>query len=274
MKPNKPPAPIGLAVCFFLATVVTNGNAESETKPEIDTRMEKLEKLGKLPASQFSKIIDHSTSPNKRLAVAVGSKDGSKPVWHKTNHQGRADVSEFSFVLEGDGSSANYLINVQDDRVVGVLDGDYFGTRNKYNHASYTALWSPASRWFVEQQQWKWSTGPCTVHRMNAKGLPAGRIGLDSMAEKYVDEQLRKLSPELTAQERKGYAIRMNVSGITNDGEFTVEIEAEAPKKLEEKYVFLELSITAKVEESNNGALSIRVARVSIPTAKPEQNDR
>ena len=109
---------------------------------------------------------------------------------------------------------------------------------------------------------------------MNAKGLPAGRIGLDSMAEKYVDEQLRKLSPELTAQERKGYAIRMNVSGITNDGEFTVGIEAEAPKKLEEKYVFLELSITAKVEESNNGALSIRVARVSIPTAKPEQNDR
>ena len=130
MKPNKPPAPIGLAVCFFLATVVTNGNAESETKPEIDTRMEKLEKLGKLPASQFSKIIDHSTSPNKRLAVAVGSKDGSKPVWHKTNHQGRVDVSEFSFVLEGDGSSANYLINVQDARVVRVLDGDYLGTRN------------------------------------------------------------------------------------------------------------------------------------------------
>jgi hypothetical protein len=40
---------------------------------------------------------------------------------------------------------------------------------------------------------------------------------------------------------------------------------AAMPKLLDEKYVTLELSIAAKIEESDTGALSIRLKKVSIP---------
>jgi hypothetical protein len=268
MKPNKPIAAAGLAAFFFLAGVVGPSTAQPETKLENAARMERLREL---PASQFTKVIVDSVSPNKRLAVAVGAKDGTQPAWQKLSHEG-----ESSFILDGPvDDAANYLIKVQDDRVVAILDGNYFGTFNNYNHASYVVIWSPDSRWLVEQQDWKWHSWPCTAHRINADGIPAGRIGLKPMAEKCVDEQLRKLSPKLSAEEREGYAIKMKVSEITNDGEFTAEISAEIPKSIEEKYVTLELSIAAKIEESVTGALSILLKKVSIPiTNKPTQNER
>jgi hypothetical protein len=160
--------------------MVAQSGAESEERP----KQASVAELEKIPASNFTKVIDHSASPNKRLAVAVGSKDGIKPDWQNSDHPGRTSVVEISFLLVGDDSSANYLINVLDDRVVGVLDGSHLGTLNSYNHNSHAASWSPDSHWLVETQQWKWATGTCTIHRLSADGLLVARVSLHKAANK------------------------------------------------------------------------------------------
>lgn len=263
-----------LAGAIIIAITATQGHAQTEPEASKDPRKERL---GKRPADTFSKIIDHSTSPNKRLTVAVGSKDGSKPIWYKHNHRGRAGVPEVSFSMDGDGpnSAANYLLDVRHNRVVAILDGNYFGTRNEYNHVSYAAFWSPDSRWFLECQDWRWATGPCTVHRISAEGIPVGRLDLLPTARKLVDQELRARAPRLTPQERNGYAIRITVSGITNEGVLTARISGEMPKGLDEKWVFVELSVSAKIEAGDDGLLSTHVVEVRKPEAnKTEQNDR
>lgn len=260
-----------LAGAIIIAITATHGHAQPEPKAPKEPRKERL---GKRPADTFSKIIDHSTSPNKRLAVAVGSKDGSAPVWYKHSHRGRAGVPEVSFSMDGDGpnSAANYLLDIRHNRVVALLDGNYFGTRNQYNHVSYATFWSPDSRWFLELQQWRWATGTCTVHRMNSEGLPAERIDFIATARELVDQELRELLPKSTAEERKGYAVTITVSGITSDGTLTARISAVTPKVIGP---IVELSVIARIEEANNGRLSTAVVKVGRPTAnKMEQDNR
>ena len=43
-----------------------------------------LDQLAKVAASDFTRLVDHSFSPNKRFAMGVGSLDGSKPAWEKS----------------------------------------------------------------------------------------------------------------------------------------------------------------------------------------------
>ena len=79
-----------------------------------------LDWLSKVPASDFTKIINHSTSPNKQLAVDLGSVDGSQLDGTEYPHEGRGGVPEISYGLE---SRQTYLGDVKANHVIGILDG-------------------------------------------------------------------------------------------------------------------------------------------------------
>ena len=216
-----------------------------------------LDQLARIPASRFTKVIENSTSPDKRLAVALGSKDGKKPDWEGESYEGRGGAVVHSYILE---DCRNYVIDLRADRVTGILDGTHFGTRIRHNHESHSTVWSPDSRWLVETQSWKWHTETCTVHRLDAGGGQVARLDFVKEAGEIVDAWLQEQFPKVTADQRGRYAVTISVERIGDDGRLIVGISAQIPKDTEAEYV--NVFATAKVEQAEDGKLTLGDSKV------------
>lgn len=218
-----------------------------------------LAALSKIAASGITKLVAGSNSPCERLAVGVGLVDGSKPEWEKIE----GEEGEHSFVLKDDnGDAGNFLIDVQADRVTGILAGNHFGTRRGYNHEHYHLSWSDDSLWLLEIQSWKWSTNVCVVHKLDARGTLSARLDFMPVATGLVAEWLRTHYPKLSAEEIGSYAITIQDDArISNDGIISATIEAQIPKD-EGDHPYVRLTASAKIELPKNGTLTAKVTKV------------
>jgi hypothetical protein len=237
----------------LLAGMMMPAHAAPEAVP---VKKANLEQLTKIPASEFVKIVDRSHSPDKRLAVGVGSLDGSKPKWEKVP-EGEEDATS---VLVNVDDCGNYLIDVGANRVTGILDAKHFGTAHRYNHESAAFVWSADSRWLVEVQSWKWETAVCVAHRVSPEGKLLAHLDFKALAEGIVQEQLRKQSPKLSAEVRRQYVVTIEAPTLSNEGILTTKVLADIPKNLESKPV--NLSVVVKLEEAKTGDLSAKVIKV------------
>jgi hypothetical protein len=230
--------------------VISTAICAGEELPEV-----KLEKLVAIPASKFTKVIDAATSPDKRLAVALGSPDGSEPKWEEVaNENGK------SFMLEDD-KCRNYLIDLKKDRVTGILDGSHFGTRSSYNHESASYAWSPDGHWLVEIQSWKWNTAVCSVHRVGVEGSLEGRFDFTKTADQVVVRRLLEMKVKVPDKENTGYATTLSDPQITNDGKLTANLSSEIPKDPDSEYV--SVKVTATISRSEGGTMSAKVTKVT-----------
>ena len=50
----------------------------------------------------------------------------------------------------------NYIVDLTTRQILGTTNGDYFGTKQRYNHDQCDVTWSPDSKMFVEVTSWKW----------------------------------------------------------------------------------------------------------------------
>ncbi|MFK7910848.1 MAG: hypothetical protein AB8F34_09605 [Akkermansiaceae bacterium] len=219
-----------------------------------------LKALSQVAASDFTRHINQSTSPNKEWVVAVGTRDGKKPKWEKIPHEHENGNTITSYLLDGE-NIGNYLVNIKTNRVVAALDGGHFGTLNQYNHESASYTWSPNSQWLVEHQDWKWHTDTCSAHYLNPKGKWwQSRVNLLTHAESIVDTWLKKNAPQLSAEVRSSYVIRAEVKTITNDGTVTMKISAEIPKAEESEYV--DLTVSGKIAAKADGNLTFSATSI------------
>lgn len=205
--------------------------------------------LEDIPASEFTKRIRNSTSPNKKWAVAVGSPDGSAPEWQKV------PIDDETFTMET-GDARNYLVDLKRNRITGMLDGRHFGTGTRYNHENVHHSWSSDSRWLAETVSWKWVTATCTIHRLNPDGSLAGRVDLIQKAMKIVNRRLMKRGVEIGEDGSSEYTIRMSEVMIANNGVFTARILAEIPKDMHAQP--LSLMATGTVVETGDGSLGVK----------------
>lgn len=263
MKPSRNLPSQLLRRVFLAAMFLLQMNANAEGEP---VKRAELDQLQKIAASEFTKVVDHSFSPDKRLAVAVGTLDGGKPVWEKILSDDRP-----SFVLADSQSDncGNYLIDVATDRVIGILESSHFGTDDRYNHESALFAWSGDSRWLVVTQSWKWNTAVCVLHQVNPKGLSIDRLDFIPVAAAVVSARLLAQFPKLTAEDISRYAVTIQDTRISNDGMFTVKISAEIPK--DENSEFVNLAVVAKIEHTENGDLVCKVTKVDV--AKEEDGE-
>lgn len=253
--------PLALAGIAIYVSAMTPSVAETDAKPSVKPN---LDQLATKAASTFTKHIDQSTSPNKKLVVAVGSEDGTKPKWDKVRYDQVGGGSKYSYSLD-DGKVGNYLVNIKANRVVGLLDGKHFGTFHRYNHESATYAWSADSQWLTETQTWKWSTGICSIHSLSPEGKLVSRFDFLPTARHVVSEWLKKNEPKLSAENRDGYVVTIQRINISNDGTVSAKVSAERPKDEESKYVVL--AVTAKTEASKEGKLTLKVT--AIKAVKP-----
>ena len=248
-----------LVILFQFGLVV--GRAES-TNPEGLTQG-KLGELKKLAASNFTNTITCSISPNQKFAVAVGSKDGSKLNWEQTGNDG--SVADRSFSTGDLGQCANYLIDVKEDKILGLLAGNHFGTAASYNHESVQYAWSPDSRWLIAVQSWKWQTNHFVAYRLGENGTIEARLDLKPMAETTVANWLVKRYPKMPPKQKQRYMVTLSTAKIDDKGHVDASIYAEIPKDLESPVV--RLSVTAKIEKAPNGLLQSKVTTVKATAA-------
>ncbi|BCX50091.1 hypothetical protein HAHE_39990 [Haloferula helveola] len=209
-----------------------------------------LEKLAKVPASQFTKSINASESPDKRFVAAVGSPDGAAPKWVKTHH-GPKDVS---YVLESvEGHCRNYLVDMKTDRVTAILEAEHFGTGTQYNHESALHAWSANARWLIEIQSWKWATGPCSLHRINEAGGIVASYDLMTTAREAVAAELAKKG----INSAEDYAVSVPSAEVSDGGSITLEVTGEVPKDPDTPFV--SLSVRGAATLGANKDLSVKI---------------
>ncbi len=241
---------IGICLAATLSFSIAEINAaEPEQEPEAAVE---LAKLSKIPASGFTKLLNQSTSPDKKFAIAIGAKDGQPPKW--------VEDANDSYRMWEEAKTCNYLVDLQSDRVTGILEMRTFDTSNRSNHQSKGAKWSPDSRWLVEEQQWKWDTGVCSVHKIKADGSIAASLDLKLMAGEVLNQVLDKQSPGLSKEIRENYALSVSVDKISNDGTLLANVSAEVPKADEPPSV--NVSVAARILQKENGELSVEIKKV------------
>jgi hypothetical protein len=217
-----------------------------------------LAHLAKIPASKFTKVIKASMSPDKRYAVALGSKDGTQPNWQELVGQGREG---FYFEPEQDDFQ-NYLVDPKKDRVTGILDGKNFYTENTQGRGAVVYHWSPDGSWLVETQSWKWATSVCSVYRVDADGKLTGRLDFLKTAHQAVVRRVREKGGKVPDGEDSGYSITMEVTGIKNDGTLTANLNANSSKSKWDEGDYLHLLVVAKVIQSENGETKATLTEV------------
>lgn len=235
-----------LATVFATAAIVLSAAAEEPAEPD-------LEKLAAIPASKFVKVIDGSTSPDKRFAAAVGSADGSVPEWDTTPINDKP-----TFTLDG-ANIANYLVDVKNDRVTGVLDANHFGTAGHYNHESATYNWSADGRWLLETQSWKWQTAICTLHRVGEEGALTAAFNFNKTLGEAVLEELGKKG--VSKEDLESFTTRVYEPKITGNGGLFAKVVGEKPKDPDAPFVTL--AVTATVKEADDGSLTVEVTKVA-----------
>jgi hypothetical protein len=135
------------------------------------------------------RVIHNTASPDGRYAVALGFtkdvdwegfKDPDFPGTYSANGWQPDDQAPDPDY----GRIVNYIVDLTTRRILGTTNGDYFGTRQRYNHDQCDVTWSPDSKTFVEVTSWKWGYNRCTAAKISSAGKLLDPIDLGKYAEK------------------------------------------------------------------------------------------
>ena len=199
--------------------------------------------LKDVPASNFCKVVDETTSNDGRLAAAAGFLQPGPVDWEKF----RQETGSFDFDA-GDKDLANFLVDLKEDRVVALLKGKHFGTRPTYNHESYHLAWSADGNYLAETQSWKWYTATAMLYGWDGTGAVASSLDLLPLAK----EQLRVMAERDHKVTRQAFEEKFSVglSDVVVDAEGKVSMEAwaEVPKSNEDPCVSMVIRFTAGVD--------------------------
>jgi hypothetical protein len=198
--------------------------------------------LKEVPASNFCKVVDGTTSKDGHLAAAAGLLRPGPLDWSKF----RQEDGTFDFDDE-DKELANFLVDLKKDRVVALLAGKHFGTRATYNHESYHVAWSDDGKYLVETQSWKWHTATASLHGLDGKGAIISSLDLLPLAE----EQLRVAAEKEHKITRKkfdeSYGISLSEVTVDSAGKVSFEAWADVPKT-DDPTVSMVMQFTAQAD--------------------------
>lgn len=181
--------------------------------------------LQEVPASNFCKVVDGTTSKNGRLAAAAGFLRPGPVDWAKF----RKENGSFDFDAS-DKDLANFLVDLKADRVVAVLKGKHFGTRATYNHESYHLAWSEDGKYLVETQSWKWFTATAMLYGLDHNGGVVSSMDLLPIAKEQLRVTAEKEHKVSRQKFEKDYGVGLSDAAFDATGKASVEAWAEVPK--------------------------------------------
>ncbi|MEK7954197.1 hypothetical protein [Luteolibacter soli] len=202
------------------------------------------QKLPEAPASTFCKVVEDTTSPDGRMAVAVGLNQAEPVDWSR--YAERYDDQSLGFSFEPEELAlANFLVDLKKDRAVDFLVGNHFGTRAKYNHESYRVAWSEDSKYLIEVQSWRLGTASARLYLLDGKAI-ASTMDLRPV----VNEQLRIVAErnyKVTREKfEKSYEVTLWKQSVDSKGRVTLGAVADVFKSEDDPSVSIQLRFTAK----------------------------
>jgi hypothetical protein len=200
------------------------------------------------------RVIHDTASPDGRYAVALGFtrsdidwerfKDSDFPGTYSANGwqpDDEAPDSEY-------GKIVNYLVDLTTRRILGTTNGDYYGTRQRYNHDQCSVTWSPGSKTFVEVTNWKWGYSRCSAARISSAGKLLGPVDLGKYAEKTAQAFLAtRKGPKYNG------SIDISVATVTDAGVVNLTILGQGTSGDHKGDVFFSLDESVRVRETPPG---------------------
>ena len=210
------------------------------------------------------RAIHDSASPDGRYAVALGFtkdidwdgfKDSDFPGAYSTNGwQPDDEVPDPEY-----GKIVNYLVELTTRRILGTTNGDYYGTRQRYNHDQCSITWSRDSRTLVEVTNWKWGYSRCSAAKISSAGKFLGPVDLGKYAEKTAQSFLSTRK----GQKYQG-SVDISVSTVTDSGVVNLTILGQGTSGDHKGDVFFSLDESVRVRETPSG---LQLETVGIHTS-------
>jgi hypothetical protein len=208
------------------------------------------------------RVIEGTASPDGRYAIALGF------TGENINWEGFAD-SDFPGTYSANGYQpddeapdsdygriVNYIVDLTTRRILSTTNGDYYGTRQRYNYNQCTVTWSPDSRAFVEVTSWKWGYNRCSTAKLSGVGKLLNPVDLGKYAEKTAQAYLAK---------HKGTkydgSIDISVNTVTDAGVIDLTILGQGTSGEHKGDVFFSLDESVRVRETLSG---LRLETVEI----------
>jgi hypothetical protein len=210
------------------------------------------------------RVIHDTASPDGRYAVALGFTgndidwEGLKDPDFPGTYSAKGWQPDDQPPDSGYGKIVNYVVDLTTCQILGTTNGDYFGTRQRYNHDQCDVTWSPDSKAFVEVTSWKWGYNRCTTGRIS-DGKLLGPVDLGKYAEKMAQSFLA------THKDQK-YNGSIDISGatLTDAGVVNLTILGQGTSGDHKGDVFFSLNQSVRVRESSSG---LQLEPVSIHTS-------
>ena len=211
------------------------------------------------------RVIHDTASPDGRYAVALGFtgndidweglKDPDFPGTYSANGWQPDDQPSDS----DHGKIVNYIVDLTTRQILGATNGDYFGTKQRYNHDQCDVTWSPDSKMFVEVTSWKWGYNRCTAGKISSAGKLLGPVDLGKYAEKTAQSFL-------ATHKAQTYNGSIDISGatVTDAGLVTFTILGQGTSGDHKGDVFFSLNESVRVRETSSG---LQLEAVSIHTS-------
>jgi len=218
--------------------------------------------LKDVPASNFCKVVEGTTSRDGQLAAAVGLLRPGPLDWAKF----RQEDGSFDFEEQEDGL-ANFLVDLRKDRVIAVLDAKHLCTRGTYNHESYHLAWSDDGKFLAETQSWKLGTFTGMLYHLDVHAVISS-MDLLPVAE----EQLRVIAVKdhkVTRQRfDEHYAVTLSDVAVDSKGKVSMGVSAYVPKEDDPSFSAV-MQFTVQVDA--NGKLT--PGKVEMKATKTDESD-
>ena len=171
--------------------------------------------------SEKYRLIQDTASPDGRYAVALGLAR-EKIDWEQFRDKEVEFKGGEAIYTAEEEDRRNYVVDLLHRKILGITGGDYFGTKQRYNHRECQVIWAPDSKSFVEITSDKWNYDTCRAGRIANGPKLLGTVDLGKYAEKVADSfrighKLRK--------ERGSIAI--GIIEVTNDGIIDLEVTGQ-----------------------------------------------
>ena len=171
--------------------------------------------------SEKYRVIGDSVSPDGRYAIALGLPEG-KTDWEEYRDKELEEMGVAGIYTVEEEGHQNYLVDLATRKILGTTGGDYFGTKQRYNHRECTLVWSPDSKTFVELTSDKWNYDSCRAGKISPDGKKlVGMVEVGKYAEKVASNYV-KAHKRHTADDEGSIAI--SVSDVGNDGSIKLEV--------------------------------------------------
>lgn len=218
---------------------------ESETRPhEITTASEEVIRSVILQSKSGARYVNEYTDGEHRFSFIQGtaSLDGRYALAFNLEQEtenleprdGTLDFMRQQYVQKDydfELAPPNYVINLEDSKVIGYAGCRYIGTRTNFNHQKCQVVWSLNNRYMLQLHQGKWQTLKAAIVLLS--DIVKKPISLDitqQVSQDAFDFLKKARNRALRKYGWDKFAMSFSCEEISISGYLTIEVFGEIPK--------------------------------------------